>query len=267
MIKADFHTHSEFSGDSEMRLSEMAERAMKIGLEVLCITDHYDLDQPDLFEEKAFDVPCYLDALREVKERYTNKIDVRFGIEIGLTNDLKEKLQDFVSANNFDFIIGSSHTANDMNPYVPEFFEGRSEKDAYLEYFQSILENVKNLDCYSVYGHLDYVARYGPTQNKDFNLKDYYEVLESIFKIIIKNGRGIEVNTSGFHYGLGNPHPHKDILRLYKELGGEIITVGSDAHTKERIGADFERVAELLKSVGFKYYSTFKNKEPTFHNL
>ncbi|MDR2817653.1 MAG: histidinol-phosphatase HisJ family protein [Oscillospiraceae bacterium] len=268
MIKADFHTHSEFSVDSRMTLSEMAERAMELGLEVLCVTDHYELGQcDDLGAEELFDVPRYFDALREVKERYMGKIDIRFGVELGLVKSSKEELHNFVAANNFDFIIGSSHSSNGKKLSNLEFFEGRSEQTAFLECFQSILENVKNLDCYSVYGHLDYVARYGPTKGRNFRIADYHEVLESILRIIIGNGHGIEVNTSGFHYGLGNPHPHKDILALYKELGGEIITVGSDAHTPKRIGADFGRVADLLKSLGFRYYSTFKDKEPMFHNL
>ena len=133
------------------------------------------------------------------------------------------------------------------------------------EYFESILENVKAFKKYNVYGHLDYVVRYG--KNKYFDFNDYKDVFKEILIIIIENGKGIEVNTAGLRKNLGYPHPHKDILKMYKDLGGEIITVGSDAHFSEHIAYKFDEAREYLKQVGFRYYTVFENQDSKFLKL
>lgn len=126
---------------------------------------------------------------------------------------------------------------------------------------------MRTFDNYNVYGHLDFVVRYGPNKRKYFNFNDYKDLFVEILKIIIQNGKGIEVNTAGLRKNLGYPHPHKDILKMYKDLGGEIITIGSDAHLPEHIGYKFEDISELLKSLGFNYYTVFENQNPKFYNL
>ena len=145
-----------------------------------------------------------------------------------------------------------------------KYFGNKSEKQAYREYFESILENVNVFDNYDVYGHLDYVVRYSPYESRHFDLKDYEDVIYEIMKSIIENGKGIEINTAGIRKNLGYSHPHKDILKMYKNLGGEIITIGSDAHACQHLGYKFEDVPELLKSTGFKYYTVFENRQPKF---
>jgi histidinol-phosphatase (PHP family) len=186
---------------------------------------------------------------------------------MGLDSNLKEELYSFTEGYNFDFVIGSSHTVNGKNPYYREFFEEETEESAILKYFESILENVKNITNYCVYGHLDYIMRFCPKQNHDFKLSDYYDLFSEILKTIVNNEKGIEVNTSGLRYGLKYPRPHPEILKLYKQLGGEIITIGSDSHSPETVGFAFYFVTDLLKSIGFKYYSTFKAMRPDFHLL
>lgn len=202
-----------------------------------------------------------------MQEEYKDKIKVLLGTEIGLMSVLKDRINKLVNEYYFDFIIGSSHLVNGVDPCFPSFYKDRTEKEAYTEYFESILENVKIFDEYSVYGHLDYVVRYGPNKNKYFDFNDYREIFEQIFKIIIENGKGIEVNTSGFLRGLGSFHPHPEILKLYKELGGELITFGSDAHQTKNIGYEFEKAGEIVKDLGFKYYAVFENKTPKFYPI
>ena len=142
----------------------------------------------------------------------------------------------------FDFVIGSSHVVHGIDPYYPHYYDGRSEDEAYLEYFESILENLHTNVDFDVYGHLDYVVRYGGYENKVIDYEEFRDILDAILAELIKKDKGIEINTSGIRYGLPNPHPNIDIIRRFKELGGKIITIGSDAHKVEDLAKDFNLV-------------------------
>ena len=121
------------------------------------------------------------------------------------------------------------------DPYYPSYFEGRKESACYMEYFESILENIAAFDEMDVYGHIDYVVRYGPNQNRQYSYGRYNEILDEILRTLIRKNVGIELNTGGYHYGLGEPNPCVNIIRRYRELGGEIITIGADAHTPDTV--------------------------------
>ena len=168
----------------------------------------------------------------------------------------------------FDFIVFSCHIVNKRDPYYPEYFENRSEEEALREYFQCILDNVKLFNNYDVVGHLDYAVRYAPETDKNYSYYKYKDIIDKILETVIDNGRGIEVNTAGIRkYYLKDVHPNTDILRRYKELGGEIITVGSDSHTAGYEAADFDRAYEALKAAGFEYYCTFEGRIASYHKL
>lgn len=270
MIKADVHIHSEFSTDSDAKVFSMVERAIALKLDYICFTDHYDMDFGRFPEEKdsfQLDTEKYLQVLRECKLKYGSRINLLMGVELGVMGYLKDRILAYLKKYEFDFVIASSHLVNGEDPYYESFFEGKIEKEAYREYFESILENVQKIEDYNIYGHLDYVVRYGPTKNKYFKFQDYEDIFREILRIIIQKGKGIEINTSGLYKNLGYAHPHKDILKLYKDLGGKIITVGSDAHSENEIAYGFNEVAGLLKELGFKYYAVFIAKKPRFFKL
>lgn len=149
----------------------------------------------------------------------------------------------------------------------PSFFEGLTQKQAYIRYFEEVLKNVNLYDEFDVYGHIDYIIRYGGYENKTLIYSEYEEVLDEILKTLINKGKGIEVNTSGFRYGLETAHPNEEILKRYRSLGGKIITVGSDAHQTKDLYSNFEKVYSLLKSLGYEYYTVFQNREPRFIKL
>lgn len=258
MITADLHTHSSFSTDSDEPLFEMVNSAKEKGLQTLCITEHMDMDYPG--GEFILDTENYKKELFRVRKQ-TN-IELLFGVELGLMDYLAPRLEEYTTAWDFDFIIGSSHLVDGQDPYYPEYFQTLGSKNGVLRYFESILANVKAIDCFDVYGHLDYVVRYSP--EKSYEPADYREIIDEILKLLIKKGKGIEINTAGIKSGLGYVHPHEFILRRYKELGGQIITVGSDAHGRSRIAADFDKAEEALKNAGFKYYAIFRQRKPDF---
>lgn len=269
MITADYHVHSCFSSDSDAPLEGIIETALQKGLDTICLTDHHDIDFPVNAWGMDFqlDTPAYLAALALMQEQYADKIDIRIGVELGLMGHIADAVQAYVSAYPFDFIIGSSHLVNKTDPYDAVYFEGRTETEAYRAYFESILENAAVTKAYDVYGHLDYVVRYGPTRNQNFRYADYADIFEEILKLLIRDGKGIEINTAGLYKGLGYPHPHMDILKRYRELGGEIVTVGSDDHITANIAYGFDMAEQYLLDAGFKYYTVFKKQKPEFRRL
>lgn len=269
-INADFHMHSNFSGDSDAPMEQMIKRAISLGLSHICMTEHYDPDYVYLpGEEGRFELntDSYLYELLRLREKYKNEISVGFGVELGLQPHLKRQLAVYSKSHDFDFIIGSSHICNRKDPYYPAFFEGRSEDEAHHEYFECILKCVKSLPYFDVYGHLDYVVRYGPTKNHSYTYAKHADVFDKILSYLIESGKGIEINTAGFRNDLNQPNPCTDVLKRYHELGGDIITVGSDAHTPSDIACDFDRACEILKACGFRYYCVFQSRMPEYFKL
>ncbi len=256
MIKADLHTHSSFSSDSDEPLLEMAKSASEKGLDTLCLTEHMDMDYPG--GEFILDTENYKKELFRV--RGLTDVELLFGVELGLMDYLAPRIKAYADAWDFDFIIGSSHLVDGQDPYYPEYFQKLGSRNGVLRYFESILANIKAMDCFDVYGHLDYVVRYSP--EKSYDPACYREIIDEILRLLIEKGKGIEINTAGIKSGLGYVHPHEFILRRYKELGGEIITVGSDAHDKSRVAADCDTAQAALASAGFNYYTVFRERKP-----
>ena len=263
----DMHMHTHFSGDSEANSYEMAQKACDIGLSGICFTDHMDIDYketPGLFD---LDIPAYKKDILELKDTFCEQLDIGWGIELGLQPYLTEKNAQIIAEHPFDFVIGSTHVVKQVDPYYPSFYEGRKEDDCYLEYFEETLKNAQSAVDFDVYGHLDYVVRYGPNKNKNYSYHKFADIIDEILRTLISKGKGIELNTAGFKYGLGHAHPTPDTLKRYKELGGEIITLGSDGHKPEQIAWDFEKAPSILKEAGFDYFTVFKNRTPQFIKL
>ena len=270
-ITADYHLHSYFSGDSKTPMEEMIQKGISLGLETMCFTEHMDMDyvyvKPE--EQGMFELntDSYLYELATLKSKYEGQIKLLFGVELGVQPHLRRELALYAKSFPFDFIIASSHLCNRKDPYYPSFYEGRSDEEAYREYFLSIPDNLKAFSNVDVYGHLDYVVRYGNTKDSEYHYETYRDVLDRILTTLLEKEKGIEINTGAIGYHLKDLNPCTDIIKRYRELGGEIITIGSDAHTPENIARGFDRAAEVLSACGFKYYTTFENRMPEFHRI
>lgn len=271
MITSDFHMHTAFSTDSDAPARTMIEEAVQKGLTAICITDHWDEDYPfyeDLGADAfSFDLEKYFRELRALQEKYADRIDVRIGIELGLQPHLGEAYRKLVRQYPFDFVIGSVHVVNRTDPYYGEIFAEGSDEAAYRETFRVTLENLKHIEDFDVLGHIDYVVRYGKHQAEEYSYQRFAPLLDEILKTVIQKGKGIELNMAGMKYGLGFAHPHPDVLKRYRELGGEVITIGSDGHKPEHIAYDFEKAGAILESCGFKYYTEFRGRKPIFKQL
>lgn len=263
-MRADFHMHTGFSSDTDVDPEAMVQGAIEKGMKCICITDHYDKDYVDGTNNFTFNPETYFEFMQKMQEKYRNQIEVRIGVEIGLQMHLNQFYKGFLGAYPFDFVIGSAHLLKGTDPYYKTVFEGIEDRKSYEDAFLEMLELVNTIEDFDVLGHMDYVVRYGNEKEKQYAYSYYADLIDEILKSLICKGKGIELNTAGYKYGLGFAHPHPDILKRYRELGGEIITIGSDGHIPEHIGYEFSKVNELLQSCGFKYYTEFRNRTPKF---
>ncbi len=267
-ILADQHMHSSFSFDSEAPLKDMVESAIRKGLNHINITEHNDFDFPvsEEFPEGCWDlnVDSYLYDLLRLREAYKDKITIGFGMEIGLREDSFRKNAVLTRNHDFDFIVGSVHLVRDIDTYDDRFYEGRSAKEAFNEYFDTVIANIKKFQNFDVLGHLDYLTRRVPGGESAYNPMDYADKIDEILDILLENEKGLELNTQTLGKGLEYPNPWPQVLKRYKEKGGEIITVGSDAHKPEDIAVGFDKAATILADCGFKYYTVFKDRTATY---
>jgi len=233
------------------------------GVDEITFTEHYDVYDGIKTHLTTLDVEAYFQQYQALKQ--ISNFPFNFGIEIGLQPDIVQTVQTLTAKYPFDFIIGSSHITRKKDMAMDKsFFEGLSRKQAYLSYFQEVLTNIQLYDAFDVYGHLDYVVRYGGYSSKEIEYKEFQEILDEILITLIKKDKGIEINTSGIRYGLPNPHPNKDILKRYKELGGKIITIGSDAHNTDQLAKDFTIAHDILTSLGITEIAVFHKRNPDF---
>lgn len=259
---ADYHVHSNFSDDSTCEMEDQIKKAISIGIDEICFTEHVDYGvKTDL----NCNYTAYIKEFQRCKEKYKNEINIKLGIEFGIQVDTIEMFKEDFDKYNFDFVILSCHQVDNKEFWTYEFQEGKTQKEYNERYYEEILKVIKKYDDFSVLGHLDMIKRYDKFgEYPDENIKD---VVIEILKHVIENGKGIEVNTSCFRYKLPDLTPSKYILKLYKDLGGRIITIGSDAHKDEDIGHNIQIVKDELKKIGFKEFCTFEKMKPIFHQL
>jgi len=296
MIKTDQHMHTNASTDCPADLEDIIKHAISIGLSEICITDHVDfpladdirnwnmipgagvssllewatiLDDGQTCELCRVPFDTYIANYKNLAEAYSADIDVRLGCELGLSRHCRDRLHAHLERYPFDFVIGSQHSIDcwDICANREAMFSGKTKREAYTELLTEMTRNVRDYDCFDVLGHTDYIIRYVNYDDRTMHVHEFDDLLTVLFQTLIGKGMGIELNTSGLRYGLGQAHPNIGILRRYRELGGEIVTVGSDAHRHYDVGKYLHEAAEILLGAGFKAYCTFKQRKPTFITL
>lgn len=266
MIGSDSHLHSTYSTDGSSTITEIANQAINANLTSITITDHFDYDHPDLGERGLIDIHRYLSAIQKANEQFSGALVIKAGLELGFQDHLIERNDALASAFPFDFIIGSVHNVNgaDLGGPRAAFFQDKTMHEAREAYLSSILYFAKRSRSFDVVAHIDYIVRYGNPERIPLLHGDHADLLDDLFRTLIERGKGIEINTSGLRYRLDYPHPHATILKRYRELGGEIITVGSDAHKAADVAFGFGETESLLISLGFSHYCVFSNRKPEF---
>lgn len=249
---SDYHIHSRFSADSDENPEKIIQQALTLNMKEICFTDHQDFNWPLPNESFDIDTPSYFDTLLLLKDKYRSQINIKIGVELGLTCDNYQKNSLFIKENNFDYIIGSCHIVDQMDPYYSEFWENKIDKDIFKKYFSTLLNNLKLFHSIDTLGHLDYIVRYSPNKDNNYNPHDYFDVISEILQFIINKNIALEINTGCLAKGLPSPNPHTDILNLYRELGGKLVAVGSDAHICSNIGYGFDIAEELIDNYKFE---------------
>lgn len=263
----DFHTHSHFSSDSKASMQEMAQACKNIGLKGMCFTEHIDLDYPSSEISFEFSYSEYINELESTKALFSRDFEIFAGLELGMQPHLAEQNKALLEGRRYDFIIGSIHCVKRKDMYDGSFLEGITPNKAVMNYFDDMLQCIDNFSEFDVIGHLDAIRRYLKGSEKIFSYDAYKEFIHDILTKLINSGKGIEVNTSALRYGLSAIHPLPEILKLYKSLGGEIVTIGSDSHSPGTLGYGFRSAMTMLSDYGFKYYTIFKDRKPVFIKL
>jgi histidinol-phosphatase (PHP family) len=240
----------------------MAQKAKEMGLKEICFTDHYDClynpnDNHYLFTKE--------DYSKTYNSLFVEGIKIKKGIEFGLTPWNVGHADEIIK--DLDFVIGSVHYLESGDPYTEEsFWNGRDVKESFRDYLESVYNCVKIHNNFDVLGHLTYVSKCKLNKTKEPVLyKDFSDVSDEIMKELATKGIGLEVNTSGID-AVGKFLPDKDFLVRFKELGGEIITVGTDSHDERRIGQYVPQALEIIKDI-FGYICTFEKRKPIFNKL
>ncbi len=263
----DIHVHSSFSGDSDADMEEEIQKAVAAGLPYLCFTDHIDWDFPAEDVEYNFDVDEYFRTIGQYREEYADRIRILSGVELGMQPHLAGRYKKLIQEHRFDFVIGSQHLAFGKDPYYPETFEGRTDAEVYRRYFEETLESVKAFHDFDSMGHLDYIVRYGRRRGGVYSYRAFADIIDEILKLLVKFNIAIEINTAGIRKQLGFPNPHPDVLRRYRELGGTLVTVGSDSHKSYSLGFAFDTAADILRSCGFTHCVYYEKRKPRFVKL
>ncbi len=260
----DYHIHSVFSADSDQSLEGICEKAVEKNIDDIAITDHIDIDYPYALNF-TFDADARHAEIMAVREKYP-QLHIREGVEIGLTLETERDYVNIINGYPFDFVIASVHVIDGIDPFYPEFFSGKTKEQAYMTYLSAIDERMRNFFDYDVIGHIGYASRFYSGQDKRIDHADYADILDSILKRAVERGKGLEVNTKGIE-STGDTLPSESILKRYLQLGGEIITLGSDAHSANHVGQSIWETVDRLKQLGFKYYTSFEHRKATFVKL
>ncbi|EOR20452.1 HisJ family histidinol phosphate phosphatase [Clostridium sartagoforme AAU1] len=259
----DYHIHTEYSIDSTYPMEDIIIQAINLGIDEICFTEHMDYFINDFTHLVNYDE--YLKEYNFLKDKYKDRVNIKLGSEFGVQmHTIKEFQRDF-NKYDFDFIILSNHQVDDKEFWNGEFQKGKNQLEYNNQYYKAILNVISNYKDYSVLGHLDMIKRYDSKGILDDKFNE--DIIKEILRMVIKDEKGIEVNTSCFRYGLPDITPSRTILKWYYELGGKVITIGSDTHKESDLGYKIEEVKDILKDIGFKEFCTFNKMKAIYHDL
>ena len=259
----DYHMHSTVSFDGHDSALRMAQAAKEAGLREICFTDHIDYEAGVEKQTMVFDTDTYNAAYDNLEiPGLLIRRGMEFGLKPGNQADLKKDLQ----RRPFDFVLGSVHFVDEMDVYLAPYWEGKTVDQAERLFLEQTLKCVQAHEDFDVLAHLTFIgkARAHPAA-RPVDYETYRQIIDEILMTLAKKGKGLEMNTSGVDR-CGDFMPGETYLRRFKELGGEIVTVGSDAHTWNRVGQYSDRACRILSDI-FGYVCTFENRQPIFHKL
>lgn len=244
-----------------MDMLDACRQAVAMGMTGICFTEHHDYCSDHAARNSdghvEIDIPFYQQQIALAREKYGKQLDICEGVELGLQACNSKEVKAFLGEHFFDYIIGSIHTIDRQEISTGAFYEGKTKEEAYTAYFQAVYDMVITQPVFHCLGHLDLVRRYRGYEDNTIDDRKFGGMIDEILQALIDQGLGLEVNTAGLRYGVGSMHPDISILKRYRDLGGDIVTCGSDAHRAEHVAMDIKEAYALLKACGFSHVSRF----------
>lgn len=265
----DYHVHSSFSTDCSVSMEQMVQQGIAIGLHEICFTDHIDYEYEGSRHGRLcfeFEPSEYFAEIQRLRNKYSSSIVIRSGVELGLQPHVLGECQRIVTANDFDFVLASVHNIEKNDLSNLELESHYTINQIWETYFEELLYAIENFPQFQVLGHFDLPRRYSANLAMH-NLQNNYAIIETIFKTLISNGKGLEINSGGYYYGLNETNPSLALLKIYKNCGGEILTFGSDAHSLARLGEKYYETMQAIRQIGFKYICTCEKQQVKFNKL
>lgn len=274
---ADYHVHTAFSDDSVYPMEDVIKDAIGMKMDEICITDHVDYGVKvdwDNAQQIVYrngepmanvDYPEYAASIERMRQRYGAQIAVKMGMEFGMQMHTIPQYEALFRRFPFDFIILSVHQVENREFWNQDFQRGRTQRELHERYYEEMFNLVKNYRNYSVLGHMDLIARYD--QFGPYPFEQIRDQIAEILKVVIADGKGIEFNTSFHRYGLADTTPATAILELYRQLGGTVVTIGSDSHKPSHLGTYMDEAKMVLRNLGFHKFCTYEKMQPIFHDL
>ena len=268
MVLFDNHNHSQFSFDGKRTSVEASARAAaEAGLGGICFTDHCDHYVPPMKASFENVVPEYFNVeeqqaeISRIQSLIGDRTRLLKGIEIGMYEECHEQIRKVLDENTFDQIIASVHYIEKTDPYYGGYYDGKDWKQAYGTYLETIYREMKWLEDFDIMGHYDYIVRYASYPVTSIRYRDFSDIFDEMFRYLIQEGKALEINTKSYEGHRGRMvELDNDVLLRYREMGGEIVSLGSDSHEPSRVGAGFTRHAAFLKSLGFRWTAHYESR-------
>lgn len=265
----DTHTHCIHSHDSKQDPEQLVTAAIDMGLDYLAVTDHYDGELtllPEFSHIPQIDLDNHFEVISSLKEKYRDKIQIGVGIECGYMKEADGIYLENLKKYDTDIIINSVHTIEYEDCYEPSYFAKRTKHQAYYAYLKAVRDSIDAPYAYDSIGHIGYVIRKSTYEDTSLKYDEFKDIIDDILKAIIAKGKALELNSHSEGTGL-DFLPSTEILARYKELGGELLTFGSDAHRINRLCANFDKVCEGAKNAGFKYLFKYIAHKPVAEKI
>ncbi len=257
----DYHVHSRFSCDGEATVEEICRAAIAQGRAEFALTDHLDFHPPDPCFGHFRPAP-YWKAVRRCRSLYQGLLTIRAGIECGEAHIYRQEIAAVLAAHEYDFVLGSLHWVGDRPAFSGDMFDGLSLEEGVTLYWEE-MSRLAAAGEYDVLGHLDIIRRasFQRFGLGELDFSPYEPQVRRLLRTVAKRGKGIEVNTAYRRKGIGEPGPSVQVLRWFREEGGEIVTLGSDSHRSDDLGADLDRALALVRAAGFERLAVFKRRQ------
>lgn len=282
LMWTDDHVHTCFSDDGKAEMEQQILQALQLGLDEICFTEHVDYGVKKDWSEGNIawrtdggereplanvDYPAYFAKIEEMRAKYGKRIQIHAGLEFGVQMHTIGKYEALLQKwkPSMDGALLSIHEIQDQEFWTQAFQRGKSQLEYNRAYYEEMKKVMEAFDGYSVLAHLDLIVRYDLAGVLPFQQVE--DLVAEILKLAIENDKGIELNTSSWRYGLTDTQPSRAILKLYRDIGGRIVTIGSDAHSTLQLGAHLKDAHEILKYIGYSEFCTFELWQPVFHRL